>query len=183
MSRAIHRGTASAFAPLRRDKAQRPCRLIRVSCLASRISGFGLSVSIRVHPCLKKVFRGRAVFVTLPSSHCFAETSRRAKGTHQSSPRLRRDRGTEGGFYQRPSVWISGLICGFEAGGQGVNQRGIPVDGDFVGSVILRFIMPIGCLGMRAADEITGPRVRPVVAAGAAVVRMQRRTETDSRDE
>jgi len=70
-----------------------------------------------------------------------------------------------------------------EAGGQGIDQRGIPVDGDFVGPVVRLFIMPITCPQMRSADEITGPRVRHVVAAGAVVVRMQRRTETDAGDE
>src|ERR1039458_6685607 len=64
----------------------------------------------------------------------------------------------------------------FEAGGQGVNQRGIPVDGDFVGSVIPLFIVPVTGLGMWPADEIAGPRVRPVVAAGAAIMRVHRRS-------
>ena len=120
-----------------------------------------------------EIFRGRAVFVTL----------RRAKGTIRLRQGFDSTGGEEGGFYQRPSVWISGLICGFEAGGQGVNQRGIPVDGDFVGPVIPLFIVPVTGLGMRPADEIARPRVRPVVAAGAAIVWMQRRTETDAGDE
>src|ERR1700690_1152496 len=78
------------------------------------------------------------------------------------------------------SMFFSVLII--QAYGQGINESGIPVDGDFVGPVIPLFIMPVGGFGMWTADEITGPGAIQVVAVVATIVRGHRWLETEAGD-
>ena len=58
-----------------------------------------------------------------------------------------------------------------------VNQRGVPVDGDFVDPVVGHHVFPAASVGPPAANEVTGPG-----RFATAIVQVQRRQTAETRD-
>ena len=64
----------------------------------------------------------------------------------------------------------------FGKGGGCVDQRGIPVEGDFVHPVVSLFVLPAAAIGQTSAHEITGPG-----RLAATIMRVLRRIRAEPR--
>ena len=88
----------------------------------------------------------------------------------QNEMRGHRERCFHSAFCIHPSAfWFDGRhsLRGLDKSRQRVDQRAIPVDGDFIHAVVVLLVLPVAGFGPAATDEISGPRL--VIGAGASI--------------